>query len=346
MFLEIKNRVELELKHYASGIDRLYSLNKISPLLSNSINNFISRKGKRLRPTLFVIGYLGFARKPAAGLYRSAVALELLHDFLLIHDDIIDRSPTRRGLATMHVMLGNHLKGYKGIKFTGEDLAIVAGDAVYALALDAFLSIKESYPRKEAALKRFIQAGLYTECGEFIELLYGAKDIDRISRKDIYKIYDLKTADYTFATPLCTGALLGGAKKGQLDLLFSLGIYLGRAFQIQDDIIGLFGKENETGKSSLTDLKEAKKTILIWHAYQKSDRKNKSLIKNTLSKGKVGKKDLSTIRRIVTDSGTLSYSKKEISGLIKKAESIAGYLEMKPSYKDMLIAFSKKTLGL
>ena len=346
MFTKIQNKIEFELSRYIRSIDKLYSLSKISPLLYSSINNFVSRKGKRIRPILFVVGYLGFAEKPASGLYRSAVALELLHDFLLVHDDIIDKSATRRGKPSMHVMLDRYLKNYKNIKFNGQDLTIIAGDVMYAMALDSFLSIKEAYPRKEAAFRKLIQAALYTGSGEFIELLYGAKNIDEISREDIYKIYDLKTADYTFATPLCMGALLGGAKKEQIDMLFSLGIYLGRAFQIQDDIMGLFGKEGKIGKSNLTDLKEGKKTIIIWHAYQKSDRKNKSVIKKILSKGNADKKDLMVIRKIVEESGTLKYAEREIASLIKKAESISNYLKMKPSYKNLLLSYSQQMLSL
>ena len=346
MFVKIKNKIEFELKRYIRSIDQLYSLSKISPLLYNTINSFISRKGKRIRPILFVIGYLGFVEKPASGLYRSAVSLELLHDFLLVHDDLIDKSATRRGKPSMHVMLGRYLENYKNIRFNGQDLAIIAGDVMYAMALDSFLSIKEAYPRKEAAFRKLIQAALYTGSGEFIELLYGAKDIDEITRKDIYKIYDLKTADYTFATPLCMGALLGGAKKEQIDILFSLGIYLGRAFQIQDDIIGLFGKEGKIGKSNLTDLKEAKKTILIWHAYRKSDRKNKSVVKKILSKGDADKKDLLVIRKIIEESGTLKYAEREITSLIKKAESISSYLKMKSSYKNLLLSYSQQMLNL
>ena len=207
MIARIKNRIEQELIFYIRNADKAYSLSKISPLLYGSIQNFLSRKGKRTRPILFVVSYLAFAKKPVSGLYRSAVSLELLHDFMLVHDDIIDKSATRRGEPSMHKMLNRHLANYKKIKFTGQDLTIVIGDVMYAMALEAFLSIKEDMLRKEAALKKLIQAAIYTGSGEFIELLFGAKNIDKITKEDIYKIYDLKTANYTFATPLCMGAI-------------------------------------------------------------------------------------------------------------------------------------------
>ncbi|MEI6832078.1 MAG: polyprenyl synthetase family protein [Candidatus Omnitrophota bacterium] len=346
MILIIKNKIEQELISYIRNIDKSYSLSKISPLLYGSIQNFLSRKGKRIRPILFVISYLGFAKKPASGLYRSAVSLELLHDFMLVHDDIIDKSATRRGAPSMHEMLNKHLANYKKIKFTGQDLTIVIGDVMYAMALEAFLSIKEDMQRKEAALKKLIRAAIYTGSGEFIELLSGAKNIDKISKEDIYKIYDLKTANYTFATPLCMGALLGGAEKEQADIIFNLGIYLGRAFQIKDDCLGLFGKERETGKPNLTDLQEAKKTILIWYAYNKSPKKQKLTIKRIFAAKKVDKNDLLTMRRIVSESGALEYAGKEINTLIRKAESLNDRSKMHLPYKNALINYSKEMLKL
>jgi len=346
MISRIKNRIEQELAYYIRNVDKAYSLSKISPLLYGSIQNFLSRKGKRIRPTLFVVSYLGFAKKPASGLYRSAVSLELLHDFMLVHDDIIDKSATRKGEPSMHEMLNKHLANYKKIKFTGQDLTIVIGDVMYAMALEAFLSIKEGRLRKEAALKKLIQSAIYTGSGEFIELLSGAKNIDKITKEDIYKIYGLKTANYSFATPLCMGALLGGAEKEQTDLIFNLGIYLGRAFQIKDDYLGLFGKERKTGKSNLTDLQEAKKTILIWYAYNKSLKKDKLTIKRIFAANKVDKKDLLIMRRIVSESGALEYAGKEINSLIKKAESLNDRSKMRTTYKNALINYSKEMVEL
>jgi geranylgeranyl diphosphate synthase type I len=250
MFAKIKIKVEKELSKYVNDLDRQYSLSKISPLLFKSIKEFVLRKGKRVRPILFIIGYLGFKKRPAKNLYTCALSLELLHDFMLVHDDIIDKSDTRRGKPSLHKMLGRYLKTFKKVKFNGEDLAIVIADVMYALAIHTFLSIKEQEKRKERALRKFIEAAIYTGSGEFIEILNGIKDIEATNKSDIYKIYDLKTAHYTFATPLSTGAILAGAKQRQIDNLFKFGIYLGRAFQIKDDILGMFGQEKRIGQEN------------------------------------------------------------------------------------------------
>ncbi|MDD5077938.1 MAG: polyprenyl synthetase family protein, partial [Candidatus Omnitrophica bacterium] len=312
MFLRIKNKIDRELETYLTSVNKLYSLKTLSPELYGNIKEFACRPGKRVRPVLFCIGYLGFSKKTPPGLYRSALSLELLHDFMLVHDDIIDKSDTRRGRPAMHTLLKKSLGGNKKICFDGEDLAIVAGDVMYAMALDAFLAVREEAARKEKTFRKLFLAALYTGSGEFIELMLGAKPIERIAQREIYKVYDYKTANYTFASPLTMGATLAGAKPSQIKKLYSYGMLLGRAFQIQDDIIGVFGKIKETGKSNLTDIKEAKRTILIWYAFNHAEKKDKNLIKKVMENKTDGNPELLKVRAIIEKTGALDYAKKEI----------------------------------
>jgi geranylgeranyl diphosphate synthase type I len=342
MFLKIRKRLEKELAAFIRELDKEYSLSRISPLLFKSIREFVLRKGKRIRPALFAIGYLGYARKPAANLYRSAVSLELLHDFLLVHDDIIDKSSTRRGRPSMHGLMDDYLKGRRNLKFTGQDLAIVAGDVIYAMAIHAFLAVRADRQRKEAALKKLLEAVLYTGSGEFLELILSLKPIEHISKNDIYKIYDLKTAKYTFSIPLVMGATLAGAKPEELRKLYHYGIYLGRAFQIRDDILGTFAEEKNTGKSELTDLKEAKKTILLWQAFRRSNHEDRAVIKRILNLKNAGRPELKKMRTIISSSGALGFAQNEISRLAKKAQVINSSLGMKKEYRQSLKEFSAK----
>jgi len=344
MFLKIKIRVEKELSTYVRAMDKLYSLNRLSPLLFKSIKEFICRPGKRIRPVLFCIGYLGFSQKTPPGLFRSALSLELLHDFMLVHDDIIDKSDNRRGRPSMHALLNRYLRPNKKAKFTGEDLTIVAGDVMYAMALGAFLSVKEDMRRKEDTLKKLISAALYTGSGEFIELLLGIKPIEKVTQEDIYKVYDYKTANYTFASPLAMGATLAGAKASQIEKIFQYGLLLGRAFQIKDDIIGTFGEEKNTGKSNLTDIKEAKRTLLIWHAFNHAGKKDQLIIKRIMN-GKLARKtELIKMCRIIVNTGALAYAENQIKYLLSKAEGKINGLEMNKRYKQALDNFSRKIL--
>ncbi|MDD2752325.1 MAG: polyprenyl synthetase family protein [Candidatus Omnitrophica bacterium] len=346
MHFKIKNTIEKEIACCAEKLGKNYSLQKISPLLLQYIKNFICREGKRVRPTLFVLGYRGFSKKIPAGLYRSALSIELLHDFMLVHDDIIDKSDTRRGKPSVHKMIDNYLCAFPPQKFSGTDLAIVVGDVLYAMGIDSFLTIKEAYPRKEAALKQLIRAALYTGSGEFIELLYGTKTLEMIRKTDIYKIYDYKTAYYTFASPLAIGAILAGADKKEANRLIQYGIYLGRAFQIKDDILGMFGAEQKIGKSTLTDLQEAKKTLLIWYAYNHSDNATKKLMQKILDKKLVKRKDLLAMRRIILETKALDFAKKEVSSQLTAAKQILQSSQMRPAYKTMLDSYAAEILKL
>lgn len=346
MFLEIKNKIDQELPRYIDNLEKIYSLNKISPLLFKNIKEFSLRPGKRVRPALFVTGYLGFSGKVASGLYASAISIELLHDFLLIHDDIIDRSDTRRGKPSMHALFNQYLSKNNKIRITGQDMAIVAGDVMYALAINAFLSIKENPVRKEAALKKLLESALYTGSGEFIELISGAKKIGGITKNEIYKIYDLKTANYTFSAPLTIGATLAGANLRQNEILSDYGLYIGRAFQIKDDVIGIYSDEAEIGKSNLTDLQESKKTLLIWYAYRRSRPKGRRAIEKILSKEKVNHKDLKEIREIISDCGALGQIKEEVISLINKANCRLESSEILPQYKKSLRLYSQELLKL
>ena len=108
----------------------------------------------------------------------------------------------------------------------------------------------------------------------------------------------------------------------------------------------MYESEKKTGKSSLADLKEAKKTILIWHAYNNSNKKNQIMIKKLLSKSGINKHDLLTMRKILSSSGTLNYALREIKILIKESEFINKNLTMRPLYRNVLNSLSKRILSL
>lgn len=342
----IKKRIEKEQLNFIRDAERSYNLSGLSPLLSRSIAEFLLRPGKRIRPLLFVIGYSGFTKRKTPGLYRSALAFELLHAFLLVHDDIIDKSPLRRGKPSMHKLLDKYLKNYKDIKFNGQDLAIVAGDVIYALAINAFLAINEDFKRKEQALRKFIEAAVFTGSGEFIELLCATKSLKDLTKKEVYNIYDFKTAYYTFSCPLASGAILAGASQKEVNKLSEYGLCLGRAFQIKDDILGMFGKEKKTGKSSLTDLREAKKTILIWYAYHKATTLGRKTMEKIFLKDQVNRADLSLMREVIRATGSLRFARNEISRLAQKAQSLQNSSKMKIEYKKALSLYTQTLLSI
>src|SRR3989338_10141692 len=150
MIPQIKQKIDESLSIFLNKIRKDYKLHLVNPILYKSIREFTLREGKRIRPLLLILSYMGYCasdKRIHPSIYQASTCIELLHNFMLIHDDIIDRSHLRRGKPTMHKVLGKTIKNTDQEKL-GYDLAIIAGDIVYALAIDAFLSIQEEPVRK------------------------------------------------------------------------------------------------------------------------------------------------------------------------------------------------------
>ncbi len=330
----IKKEIDQSLQDFLRKRKQEYKFNLVHPLLFKSIKDFCSRSGKRIRPLLMILCYQGYSQKRISkkNLYTASCCLELLHDFMLIHDDIIDCSDLRRGNPALHKILAKTVKTTNKEKL-GNDLSIIAGDIVYSLAIDALLSINENSTRKEKALKYFVQTAAITAMGEFIDIVHGFEKLSRVKEKDVFLNYSLKTARYTFECPLMIGAILAGAPKSDFKKLSRFGLAMGQAFQIQDDIIGVFSTQTNIGKSILSDIDECKKTILVAHAYQKlSGKKRKNFI-NYFSKSKKNYQDLKIIKKIFIEAGSLEYSLKKITTLLDEAEKILKILKLRPQQK-------------
>ena len=312
-------RLNAEIPVFLSEIDKDYSLRRVSPLFFRRMREFVLRDGKRIRPFMLVAGCLGYAKRMPGNLFRCAVSAELLNDFILIHDDIIDDSDTRRGKPSLHAMLNRDLKRRKVPGTAGADLSMIIGDVIFALAIRAFLSVKADRRLKEAALDKFIEAALYTGSGEFMELLAAERDISAIRKKEIERIYDYKTAYYSFASPLAAGAVLAGASKGETEKLQAFGLALGRAFQIKDDMTGFVGTRKSAGKPVVSDIRERKKTLLVWYAYRNSGVAERNAVRKIFKKKKISGEDLYYIKNLIIKSGALDDAKREISVLRERA---------------------------
>ncbi len=338
MLNHIREQVDRSLAKFLEKIKREYQLPLVNPILFDSIQEFVLRKGKRIRPTLLILSYKGYNkndRRMSPSIYYVSTCIELLHNFMLIHDDIIDRSDLRRGKPTLHRLLRKAVKTSEPDRL-GCDLGIVAGDIVYALAIDAFLSINEDRERKERALKYFIQTAVLTAMGEFVDTMHGVQKISSITEKDVLLNYSLKTARYTFDCPLVVGAILAGADKKDTKALSNLGLLIGQAFQIQDDIIGVFDSQKNIGKSILSDIAESKKTILVCHAYQTLKGADHKRFIACFSKPKKTYADLVHIRKIFIHSESLHYSLNEIAKRLGKCTQLLNNLAMKKTYREFI----------
>ncbi|MDD5729098.1 MAG: polyprenyl synthetase family protein [Victivallales bacterium] len=331
------NTINQSLRKYTNEALQKHGLTQADPSINRCIREFILREGKRVRPIFFLLAYRGYTRlKEIPGHVISAsLSFELLHDFLLIHDDIIDNSLTRRGKPTVHKILEKQLNLPEK---TGQDLAIVVGDIVYALALEAFLCVEAAHIRKETGLKEFLRATILTGAGEYKDVLNGFKSLDKTTLNDIKLNYRLKTAEYTFRAPIVCGALLAGAPAADIRLLSDYALLLGEAFQINDDVIGIFGDSKKIGKSVLSDIVEAKKTLPIYWAFKKAAVLERKFLIRSLGNPKLKFKDLLKIRKIIRECGALDITEKAILSLLEKAQQKLAKTNMSSRSKELFTA--------
>jgi len=335
---KIKNHIEKNIKHIVNKMIKDYNLTLINPVLSESLKEFSLRKGKRIRPLLFILSYKGYKnadKKISDSIYHVSTSLEFLHNFMLIHDDIIDNSPLRRGKPTMHRLLSKTISAPEK-KEMGNNLGIIAGDILYAVAINTFLGVKEDPIRKEKALKYFIETTAITAIGEFIDTIQGVESLTAIKEKDVFLTYSLKTARYTFNCPLVLGAILAGADNKEIKILSDLSLLIGQAFQIQDDIIGLFDSQKQIGKSNISDLDESKKTLLICHAYEKLKSKDQKKFIKLFNKSKKSNKDLLQMRKILLDAQSLHYCLEQIKIRFDKTFELISKTHIRNPYKQII----------
>jgi len=221
------------------------------------------RPAKRVRPALVVAGYSLASRSltiPSAGLWRFAAGLELLHTFLLIHDDVADQAELRRGGPALHHLLGRGR--------AGEDLAVVVGDHLFSRSMEAMLS---SGLRGSAAASRYyLGVCRHTAAGQYLDLELSQAPLSEVTLFQALRVAHLKTARYGFSAPLVCGAMLAGADAELCKALERVGRHVGLAFQLRDDLIGLFGNASVAGKAADGDFVQGKRTFPVLAAYTRA----------------------------------------------------------------------------
>jgi len=338
MLERYKKIVDKELNNFFNDkLVKAESIDYSSKEMIELLKEFTLRGGKRLRAALLYYGYRCFSNKNLGEIIKASMALELIQSYLLIHDDIMDNDSIRRNGPTLHISYKNIAqRKYKKIDSVhfGMSMAILAGDICCSFANEIIskLEIKDKYKTK--ALKSLNHSVHKVIYGQSLDVLSGLRPVDI---KDIEKIHKLKTATYTIEAPLHIGALLAGAKPKQLKILSHYSIPLGKAFQIQDDILGIFGDKAKFGKPIGSDLKEGKKTLLILKALEKADALQKQKIKQALGNKNLTNNELNDVREIIIKTGSLDYSKKISKKLIEKAKSAIKNVRFKEKGKDFLL---------
>lgn len=268
------------------------------------------RTGKRLRGAFVYYAYR-LSGKSSEEIWKAVCGVEMVHTALLMHDDFMDRDELRRGKPTTHKFFA------KGDEHFGNSMAVDLGDAVLCLGYEKLLSVKMESESVVKASRQMMRAIAETAFGQAHDV-YMSKE-KTWTEKDVLGLHRAKTAIYTYENPLLIGGILGGLSKQALVILKKYSIDGGIAFQLQDDLIGIFGDEEKTGKSSNSDILQGKRTLLALKTLEMGSQKQKEDFLKVWGNEKATKKEIDLAKTAIKESGAYEYNQKLAKKLAMKA---------------------------
>ena len=310
--VRIDRRIERLLDEEAQRWSRL-DADLSEPL--GAIRELVMAGGKRLRPAFCHWAYVGAGGNPADSLIVDAgAALELLHTFALIHDDVMDGSTMRRGVHTVHCSFeARHaLEDWRGEgRRFGEGVAILIGDLAFVYA-DLLLA---DAPR--TAIDVFVQLRLEVNVGQYLDLLGTVRGDSSVEQAR--RICQYKSGMYTIERPLHLGAALAGRLDDLGPFLSAYGRPLGEAFQLRDDLLGVFGDTDRTGKPVGEDLREGKPTMLYAYAVEAADGADAKLLADRFGAPDLTADEIAELQGILEATGARHRVERTIDRRVEEA---------------------------
>lgn len=303
----------------------------VDPAVAQAVDalaGFVLGGGKRLRPTFAWWGWRGAGGDPsgehAQGVLTAIASLELIQACALVHDDLMDASSTRRGRPTVHVEFAraHAARGWSGppARF-GAAVAILVGDLAQVWADDMFHSalLPEGAHARAAEPWRAMRTEVLA--GQYLDVQ--AQASGDASEGTALRIDRFKTAAYTVERPLHLGAAIGGADPRVLSAYRRYGADIGVAFQLRDDLLGVFGDPQVTGKPAGDDLREGKRTLLVaaalQRAEQRGDRAAQDAVRTALGDPDLDGAGLDRVRSVLSDLGAVQVVEQRIAALTGSA---------------------------
>lgn len=278
--------------------------------------------GKRFRPRMVVAAYEGLGGTDEEACALVGAAFELLHTALIVHDDVIDRDFSRRGIPNVSGSYRDTATtagiATPAAEHRGMSAAVIAGDLALTGASRLMLDVACDAATRTALLDLLDEAIFVSAGGELIDVeLSLALEVPTVT--EVLEMERAKTAAYSFEAPLMAGAVLAGAPQAVVDALEEFGREVGIAYQVVDDILGVFGREQVTGKTTLGDLREGKRTVLIAHAATTEEW--------FAIRPFIGKDDLTTmeaehVRSRLVSSGSLAFAERLVDEHAARAVAV------------------------
>lgn len=291
------------------------------------------RGGKRYRAGMLAASYFAVASRHGdvdilrldETLLGGGLALELLQSYLLVQDDWMDGDIERRGGPSAHVALTKTL----GSPHKGACAAIMAGDFLFGLAIEALTNVPAPAARVVEALKFFTRVHEDVVVGQVLDTVAANADIE--------VLHDLKTGSYTVRGPVLLGALLAGATPEDVELLTAYAEPIGVAFQLRDDLIGVFGTEQEAGRPPASDLRSAKNTAVMREAFPRLSVADRARVDAVWGKPDARPDEVADAVRAIEQSGARRAVEARLFELCEKAEKRADALPYAEAPRALLV---------
>jgi len=303
------------------------------------VADYCLRDGKRIRPLLLLNAYYGYRKgfKKKGEIIKLGAVVELMHSLLLIQDDIIDKSELRRGEKAMHILLGEKYSHLTLNPLIGQDIASVTADILFSCCIEIISGTDIRHDVKDRFLEVFSRTYEKTAWGQILDSLNSMpRSIDPGSDAPM-QISLMKTAYYTMVYPLTMGYVLSGEKnKTEVSNIEAFAVPLGIAFQVRDDLLGVFGIEKDTGKPNDSDILEGKLTLLIQNTIIKLPESDRTRFTEIFLKSVKSAEDVEIIREYIRECGALEETIQQHRLLIDEAYNLLDELVIKKYNKDVL----------
>ncbi|MDB5162311.1 MAG: crtE [Candidatus Saccharibacteria bacterium] len=309
--------------------------------LWKTISTLFTAGGKRLRPYMTLLTYQAYSHKPVTNILPAAVAQEMLHQAMLMHDDIIDRDTMRYHVKNIS---GQYRDIYKDAPDAGhfaDSSAMLAGDLLISEA-HIQVALADVSPEILTKAQDVLNQAVFHVIGG--ELLDTEASFSEDSHIDPLTILEQKTASYSFVGPLTMGATLAGASDEQIGLLKHFGTSIGIAYQLRDDILGIFGNQEITGKSTEGDLREKKRTLLIDEFYKRASDEQRAQFDAIFGSKDATTEDIQTLRDLLTHSGARSAIEAYIESYKQQTIEHMDELAITDDYRQQFVTLIEKSL--
>lgn len=318
-----KQAIDADIESYAEYLRSVTGMAYGTQVLETEVEVFLdilARGGKRIRGALVMAGYEMCGGTNQKMIVQAARAIEMLHAYMLIVDDIQDRSVLRRGKPSAHKTIeALHAKRkFKGdAAHAGISIALNAAIAGSHGAQAILANLDADAELRLKAISITNRTMAITAHGQTLDILNEL--VDKPDMADIERVLEWKTALYTVINPLHVGMVLAGVGCRETDAITPYGFHAGKAFQVTDDILGIFGDEKELGKMPGDDIREGKGTLLMLYALQHAKPADKKFLQRALGNQELTATDFEECQRIIRDSGALAHVRNDATVCLDKA---------------------------